>query len=114
MPPLSAQELLDLIKLLPEQHFTEPPPRFTEASLVKALEEYGIGRPSTYASILSVIDKRGYVEKIEKRLRPTEIGFTVNDHAGGILCATWSMWASRRAWKKNSTRSPTATRNGCP
>jgi DNA topoisomerase-1 len=79
VPPLSAQELLDLIKLLPEQHFTEPPPRFTEASLVKALEEYGIGRPSTYASILSVIDKRGYVEKMEKRLHPTEIGFAVND-----------------------------------
>jgi DNA topoisomerase I len=79
VPPLSAQELLDLIKLLPEQHFTEPPPRFTEASLVKALEEYGIGRPSTYASILGVIDKRGYVEKMEKRLHPTEIGFAVND-----------------------------------
>jgi DNA topoisomerase-1 len=79
LPELSAQELLDLIKLLPEQHFTEPPPRFTEASLVKALEEYGIGRPSTYASILSVIDRRGYVEKIDKRLCPTEIGFTVND-----------------------------------
>jgi DNA topoisomerase I len=79
VPPLTAQELLDLIKLLPEQHFTEPPPRFTEASLVKALEEYGIGRPSTYASILSVIDKRGYVEKMEKRLHPTEIGFAVND-----------------------------------
>ncbi len=79
IPPLSAQEVLDLIKLLPEQHFTEPPPRYTEASLVKALEEYGIGRPSTYASILGVIDKRGYVEKIDKRLCPTEIGFTVND-----------------------------------
>ncbi len=79
LPELSAQELLDLIKLLPEQHFTEPPPRYTEASLVKALEEYGIGRPSTYASILSVIDKRGYVEKIDKRLHPTEIGFVVND-----------------------------------
>jgi DNA topoisomerase-1 len=52
VPPLSAQEVLDLIKLLPEQHFTEPPPRYTEASLVKALEEYGIGRPSTYAPSL--------------------------------------------------------------
>jgi DNA topoisomerase I len=79
LPELSAQEVLDLIKLLPEQHFTEPPPRFTEASLVKALEEFGIGRPSTYASILSVIDKRGYVEKLDKRLCPTEIGFAVND-----------------------------------
>jgi len=79
VPPLTAQEVLDLIKLLPQQHFTEPPPRYTEASLVKALEEYGIGRPSTYASILSVIDRRGYVEKMEKRLHPTEIGFAVND-----------------------------------
>jgi DNA topoisomerase-1 len=79
VPPLTVQELLDLIKLLPEQHFTEPPPRFSEASLVKALEEDGIGRPSTYASILGVIDRRGYVEKIDKRLCPTEIGFTVND-----------------------------------
>lgn len=79
IPPLTPQEVLDLIRLLPEQHFTEPPPRYTEASLVKALEEYGIGRPSTYASILGVIDRRGYVEKREKRLHPTEIGFTVND-----------------------------------
>lgn len=79
VPVLSAQELLDLIQLLPEQHFTEPPPRFTEATLVKTLEENGIGRPSTYASILSVIDKRGYVEKLDKRLRPSEIGFAVND-----------------------------------
>ena len=61
LPELSPQELLDLIQLLPEQHFTEPPPRFTEASLVKALEEDGIGRPSTYAAILDVINQRGYV-----------------------------------------------------
>jgi len=73
VPPLDARELLDLMQLLPEQHFTEPPPRYTEASLVKALEEYGIGWPSTYASILGVIDRRGYVEKADKRLRPTEI-----------------------------------------
>ncbi len=79
VPPLSAQEVLDLLQLLPEQHFTEPPPRFTEASLVKSLEEYGIGRPSTYASILGVIDKRGYVEKMDKRLQPTEVGYAVND-----------------------------------
>ena len=79
VPLLTARELLDLIQLLPEQHFTEPPPRFTEASLVKALEEYGIGRPSTYASILGVIDRRGYVEKQDKRLQPTEVGFVVND-----------------------------------
>jgi DNA topoisomerase-1 len=79
LPSLAAREWLDLIRLLPEQHFTEPPPRYTEASLVRALEEYGIGRPSTYASILGVIDRRGYVEKADKRLRPTEVGTVVND-----------------------------------
>jgi DNA topoisomerase-1 len=96
VPPLTAQELLDLIKLLPEQHFTEPPPRFTEASLVKALEEDGIGRPSTYASILGVIDRRGYVEKIDKRLRPTEIGFTVTDmlveYFGDVVDVKFTAW----------------------
>ena len=79
VPELTAQEVLDLIELLSEQHFTEPPPRYSEASLVKALEEFGIGRPSTYASILGVIDRRGYVERIDKRLHPTEVGFVVND-----------------------------------
>ncbi|RMH00510.1 MAG: type I DNA topoisomerase, partial [Chloroflexi bacterium] len=76
---LQTGELLDLMRLLPEQHFTQPPPRYTEASLVKALEEHGIGRPSTYASIISTILKRGYVERVDKRLRPTEIGLLVND-----------------------------------
>ncbi|HTP06798.1 MAG TPA: type I DNA topoisomerase [Anaerolineae bacterium] len=96
VPLLSVQELLDLIKLLPEQHFTEPPPRYTEATLVKALEENGIGRPSTYASILGVIDRRGYVEKIDKRLRPTEIGFTVNDmlveYFGDVVDVKFTAW----------------------
>ncbi len=72
-------EDLDLLQLLPEQHFTQPPPRYTEASLVKALEEYGIGRPSTYAAIISTILERGYVERSERKLIPTELGFTVND-----------------------------------
>lgn len=72
-------EPLDLLKLLPEQHFTQPPPRYSEASLVKALEENGIGRPSTYASIISTIQNRGYVDQEQKRLRPTEIGGIVND-----------------------------------
>ena len=70
---------LQLIRLLPEQHFTQPPPRYTEASLVQALEEYGIGRPSTYAPIISTIQARGYVERDGKRLIPTETGFVVND-----------------------------------
>ena len=69
----------ELIRLIPEQHFTQPPPRFSEASLVQALEEQGIGRPSTYAPTLSTIQQRGYVLREEKRLVPTEIGIQVND-----------------------------------
>lgn len=69
----------ELIRLIPEQHFTQPPPRYTEASLVQVLEEYGIGRPSTYAPILSTIQARGYVLREAKRLSPTETGITVND-----------------------------------
>jgi DNA topoisomerase-1 len=67
------------LRLLPEQHFTQPPPRYTEASLVKTLEENGIGRPSTYATIISTILERDYVQRAEKKLAPTELGFTVND-----------------------------------
>jgi DNA topoisomerase I len=76
---LAADEIVDLLQLLPEQHFTQPPPRYSEAMLVKALEEYGIGRPSTYASIISTIRDRGYVELEQKRLHPTEIGAIVTD-----------------------------------
>lgn len=79
IPALSVGELLDLIQLLPEQHFTQPPPRYTEATLVKALEEHGIGRPSTYAPILATLRQRGYVERQGKSLVPTELGMTVND-----------------------------------
>ncbi|OGY72015.1 MAG: DNA topoisomerase I [Candidatus Jacksonbacteria bacterium RIFCSPLOWO2_02_FULL_43_9] len=79
LPQLSEKEKLDLQELNPEQHFTEPPPRYTEASLVKALEERGIGRPSTYAPTISTIIERNYVEKEEKKLKPTEIGTIVND-----------------------------------
>jgi DNA topoisomerase-1 len=68
-----------LVKLLPEQHFTQPPPRYTEATLVRTLEEYGIGRPSTYAPILSTIQQRGYVVRDGKRLSPTDTGVLVND-----------------------------------
>jgi DNA topoisomerase I len=69
----------ELVRLIPEQHFTQPPPRFSEASLVQTLEEYGIGRPSTYAPILSTIQERGYVMRENKRLEPTETGMLVND-----------------------------------
>ena len=68
-----------LVRTIPEQHFTQPPPRYTEASLVRTLEENGIGRPSTYAPILGTIQQRGYVEREGKRLSPTETGITVND-----------------------------------
>lgn len=79
LPLLAAGEPLDLLKLLPEQHFTQPPPRFTEASLVKALEEQGIGRPSTYAATVATLQTRFYVEVTEKRLHPTDLGRVVND-----------------------------------
>lgn len=69
----------ELLRLIPEQHFTQPPPRFSEASLVQILEENGIGRPSTYAPILSTIQQRGYVERVDRRLVPTEIGIHVNE-----------------------------------
>src|SRR6266540_443066 len=69
----------ELIRLIPEQHFTQPPPRYSEASLVQALEEDGIGRPSTYAPTLSTSQQRGYVLREEKRLMPTDIGIQVND-----------------------------------
>ncbi|MBL8049994.1 MAG: type I DNA topoisomerase [Anaerolineales bacterium] len=69
----------ELVRLIPEQHFTQPPPRYSEASLVQALEENGIGRPSTYAPTISTIQQRGYVMREEKRLMPTDIGFQVND-----------------------------------
>ena len=79
VPKLTSGEWVDLLRLLPKQHFTQPPPRFSEAALVKALEELGIGRPSTYAPTISTLQTRGYVEREGRALLPTEIGFTVND-----------------------------------
>ncbi|UCH23808.1 MAG: type I DNA topoisomerase [Deltaproteobacteria bacterium] len=78
-PVLSEGMILKLIKLEPKQHFTQPPPRFSEASLVKELEENGIGRPSTYATILSTIREKGYVELANGYFKPNELGFIVND-----------------------------------
>jgi DNA topoisomerase-1 len=78
LPLLKEGEELSLISLMPEQHFTQPPPRYNEASLVKELEKRGIGRPSTYAPTISTIQSRGYVEKEGKALRPTEIGTLTN------------------------------------
>ena len=79
LPLLAVGEDLDLLRLVPEQHFTQPPPRFSEAALVKALEEQGIGRPSTYAPTIATIAARGYVITDEKKLIPTELGMVVND-----------------------------------
>ncbi len=79
LPKVTVDELLDLKAIDPKQHFTEPPPRFTEASLVRALEENGIGRPSTYSSIVETIQARGYVEQMDRRFHPTDIGMSVND-----------------------------------
>ena len=79
LPPLTEGDPLNMRELFPEQHFTEPPPRYTEATLVKALEEKGIGRPSTYAPTLSTIQDRGYIEREKRVLKPTDLGMTVND-----------------------------------
>ena len=78
LPDIAVGDVIDLDELRPEQHFTEPPPRFTEASLVKTLEEYGIGRPSTYANIIVTLKNREYVEMDGKRFIPTDIGRIVN------------------------------------
>src|SRR5262249_49871139 len=80
LPPLKPGDLLKLLDLLPEQHFTQPPPRFTQATLIKELEEKGVGRPSTYASIMGTILEKEYVNEDEsRRLRPTELGMLVTE-----------------------------------
>ncbi len=89
LPALEKDQPLDLKELLPRQHFTQPPPRYTEATLVKALEENGIGRPSTYASILTTIVDRHYTSVDQRRFTPTDLGFLVNDklvqHFGNVV-----------------------------
>src|SRR5262249_46929959 len=79
LPAVTEGEVLKLKALKPEQHFTEPPPRYNEATLVKELEARGVGRPSTYASILSTIQEREYVKKEGGRFNPTELGMVVTD-----------------------------------
>ena len=86
LPKVEKGEQLKLNSITPDQHFTDPPPRYTEATLVKTLEEKGIGRPSTYASIMTVIQDREYVEKLEGKFKPTELGTIVND----LLIASFS------------------------
>lgn len=79
LPPLVVGESLELLRLEPKQHFTQPPPRYTEATLIKELEKQGIGRPSTYATILNVIQERAYVAKTRGGFKPTELGLATND-----------------------------------
>lgn len=79
LPDIEEGDTLNLAKTLPQQHFTEPPPRYNDASLVKTLEEKEIGRPSTYAPIIETIQARGYVQRIDKHFQPTELGFVVVD-----------------------------------
>ena len=94
LPAMKADEVLERTSLDPKQHFTEPPPRFSEASLVKALEENRIGRPSTYSAIVETVQARGYVEQIDRRFHPTDIGFAVNDllveHFSDIVDTTFT------------------------
>jgi len=78
LPPMEEGDTVKLLKIRPEQHFTQPPPRFNEATLVKTLEEHGIGRPSTYASIISTLQNREYVEMDKRRFMPTDVGRVVN------------------------------------
>ena len=89
LPELTTGDVMTLGELFPQQHFTQPPPRYTEASLVKALEERGIGRPSTYAPTIETIKRRGYVQSTSRRLQPTDLGVLVNDmlveHFGDVI-----------------------------
>ncbi len=89
LPDLAPGDVLTLSELVPQQHFTQPPPRYTEASLVRTLEDRGIGRPSTYAPTIETIKSRGYVQVIDRRLHPTDLGVLVNDllveHFGDVM-----------------------------
>ncbi len=84
-PPLHPGEPLDLLELIPKQHWTQPPPRYTEASLIKELEKRGIGRPSTFAGMVDLIQDRGYVAKEQRFLKPTPLGFAVCDLLVGFF-----------------------------
>ncbi len=111
LPPMKEGDAVKLIGLHGEQHFTEPPPRFSEASLVKALEEYGIGRPSTYASIISTLRDREYVDMDARRFIATDIGKIVTASSPSTSPSTWNT-ASPPTWKTNSTRSRAARSRG--
>ncbi|HOK46862.1 MAG TPA: type I DNA topoisomerase, partial [Bryobacteraceae bacterium] len=108
LPAVQEGETLKLRSIDPEQHFTEPPPRYNEATLVKKLEADGVGRPSTYASIISTIQERGYVKKEGGRFVPTELGTTCSWPAS----TTSSTSATRRGWKASWTKSRKARSTG--
>ena len=112
LPSMNVGDAVKLLEVKPEQHFTEPPPRYSEASLVKALEEHGIGRPSTYASIISTLKDREYVEMDSRRFIPTDIGKIVNRFLTKNSTAT-SSTDLPRAWRMRWMRSRAAKRNGC-
>ena len=112
LPAVAEGEVLKFKSIEPEQHFTEPPPRFNEATLVKELEANGVGRPSTYAAILSTIQEREYVKKEGGRFTPTELGEIVTDLLRRELRPHLRHPATRRGWKKSSTRSKTASSTG--
>ncbi len=105
LPPLEAGQKLTLRELKPEQHFTEPPPRYNEASLVKELEERGIGRPSTYSAILSTIQERQYVQKLGGKFSPTEIGLVVTG-CGSPLVIKWGKHGSFYACSSYDKENP--------
>ena len=113
LPPLKAGDVTSIVDVTPNQHFTEPPPRFTEASLIKALEEHGIGRPSTYAATISTIVERGYVRVEQRRLHPGARRVLRDGLPGGAASATTSTSGSRPAWRRTSTRSRAASASGC-
>ncbi|MET0801571.1 MAG: type I DNA topoisomerase [Actinomycetota bacterium] len=99
LPALTVEQVLRMLEVLPEQHFTQPPPRYSEASLVKTLEELGIGRPSTYASIIETIQRREYVTLEEKRFKPTDTGEVVTDklieHFPDVVDVTFTAYMER-------------------
>ena len=111
LPALADGDRTSVRDVTPTQHFTEPPPRFTEATLIKALEEHGIGRPSTYAATISTITDRGYVRVEDRRLRPGPVADIVTDllveHFGDT-----STSRSRRGWRRSWTRSRAANGHG--
>ena len=112
LPPLAEGDATNVLDVTPTQHFTEPPPRFTEATLIKALEEHGIGRPSTYAATISTIVDRGYVVVRSGASTPRS-SRTSSPTCSSSTSATTSTSRSPPGWRRSSTRSPVASGSGC-